>query len=141
MKKTQIGWVFIVVLPIVAIIIFMQDPEQTINWLVLLFFTFILLLFYKLTITIDDQHFRYSFGIGLIHGKYLLRDIEAFRKVTYFPLGWGIRFRPGVTLYNVSGNKAVELQIRNKSRRIWIGTDSPDEVVRYLASKLQTPVL
>jgi hypothetical protein len=96
----------------------------------------ILVLFYSLTITVDNEYVRFLFGIGLIKGKYRLEDIESCKSISYFPLGWGIRYRPGAILYNVSGNKAIELVIKGKTRKVWIGTNVPDELSEFINSKL-----
>ena len=59
----------------------------------------------------------------------------ACKPISYISLGWGIRLRPGVILFNVSGNKAIELEIKNKKRKIWIGTNCPEEIADFINSK------
>jgi hypothetical protein len=56
---------------------------------------------------------------------------------SYIPLGWGIRLKPGVILFNVSGTKAIELSIKGKKLKIWIGTDEPEELSDFINSKIQ----
>ena len=92
----------------------------------------ILLLFFRLSITIDNNWVKFSMGIGLISGKFPIKDILDCKAVDYLPLGWGIRFRPGKIIYNVSGNKAVELTVRGKNMKVWIGTDDPETLVRII---------
>ncbi len=102
----------------------------------LAFLLIVLLLFYNLTITVDDHFVRFSFGIGIIRGKFALSEIEICRPKTYIALGWGIRLRPGVIIYNVSGNKAIELKIKGKKRYVWIGTNSPEELCGYIHQRM-----
>jgi len=136
MKKTQYGWIiFILIIIMLGVIIYQNQSIHSIV-LVLTISLIVLLLFYKLTITVSNEYIKFAFGIGLINGKYQLRDIIQCQPVSYIPLGWGIRFRPGVILYNVSGNKAIELKIKNKNRKVWIGTNNPQEIADYINSKL-----
>ena len=136
MKKTQYGWIiFILIIIMLGVIIYQNQSLHSIV-LVLTISLIVLLLFYKLTITVSNEYIKFAFGIGLINGKYQLRDIVQCQPVSYIPLGWGIRFRPGVILYNVSGNKAIELKIKNKNRKVWIGTNNPQEIADYINSKL-----
>lgn len=136
MKKTQIGWVTIGILVLVVGFSVSTIPVAEIRLLLAVATLIALLLFYKLTVTVDDQFVRFSFGIGLIKNKYLLEDIAESGAVEYFPLGWGIRFRLNTTVYSVSGRKAIELSFKNKKRKVWIGTDSPDELSEFINRKL-----
>ncbi len=75
-----------------------------ISFLALTFFI-CLLIFYKLTITIDATYLLFSFGIGLFSKKYLITDIQSCNPVKNSPFyGIGIRLIPGGWLYNVSGS-------------------------------------
>lgn len=134
MKRTQFGWVFFGV--IILIFGFVIYQNRNLNTLLILsaLAIVLLLLFYKLTISITDQYVKFSMGIGIIKGKYKLSDINYCKPLSYIPFGWGIRLRPGVILFNVSGNKAIELEIKNKNRKIWIGTNEPEEISQYINS-------
>lgn len=136
MKKTQVGWAFILILSALMIWLLWKGQDQNILIGSGIFFTVILLLFYRLTVIVTETHVKYIFGIGLIKGKFELRDIIACRPLTYTPLGWGIRFRPGVTLYNVSGNSAIELELKNRDRKVWLGTNSPEELATFINEKI-----
>ena len=96
---------------------------------VILLFIVCLLIFYKLTITIDDTHLTFSMGIGLISKSYPLSDIESCTPVrNSFLYGVGIHMTSSGWLYNVSGLNAVEVSFKNRKSKIRIGTDRPDEV-------------
>lgn len=135
MKKTQYGWVFFAVIIIIAgLVIFLtRNPESML--VIASLCVVLLLLFYKLTIKVTDDFVEFKLGIGIINERYKMQDIQSCKSISYFPFGWGVRWRPGITLFNVSGNKAIELEIKNKSRKIWIGTDSPEEISSYINSK------
>lgn len=134
MKTTQTAWAIIFIVIAINIMVFFgyKDPQG--NLILGIISLVLILLFHSLTITVGNNYIKFSFGIGLIRGKYKLEDIKYCRPVHYFSMGWGIRFRPGIILYNVSGNKAIELSIRNKSRKVWIGTDKPEEISDYINS-------
>jgi hypothetical protein len=128
MKRTQIGWLIVVIILLVDCLMLFQSRDIGAIKIALIISLIVLILFFRLTIVVDNEFVRFSFGIGLIRGKYKLSAIEYCRPINYFPFGFGIRFRPGVTLFNVSGTKAIELSMKGKSRKIWIGTNDPENV-------------
>jgi len=96
-------------------------------------------LFASLSVRVDATEVRLRFGIGLIQRRFAVADIVAFQEVTNpWSYGWGIRWYPGGTLYNVSGLSAVELSLAN-GRRVRIGTDDPSTLFLSLESLLGTP--
>ncbi len=99
-----------------------------ISFLALTFFI-CLLIFYKLTISIDSTHLSFSLGVGVISKKYLIADIKSCKPVKNNPFyGIGIRLIPDGWLYNVSGLHAIELTFRNRKSKIRIGTNRPEEI-------------
>ena len=136
MKKTQIGWAFILIIGVILAYSFLKPSGFQSAYILQLILVVVLILFYRLTIEVDDEYVHYIFGIGLIKGKFKLKDIVECKSVSYLPLGWGVRYRPGVILYNVSGRKAIELVVKNKDRKVWIGTDNPEEIVEYIQKKI-----
>lgn len=88
-----------------------------------------LLLFYKLTIFIDQTSISFKMGIGLIGKTYKVSDILSCTPVrNSLFMGIGIRWIGKGWLYNVSGFKAVELRFNNKKSVVRIGTDRPEEI-------------
>lgn len=74
--------------------------------------------------------------------KIIFTDITHYEAITYNSFkrfwGWGIRVNEkGEKLYNVSGNKGIELHVESceKSNIIVIGTQKPDEFRRAIESK------
>jgi hypothetical protein len=144
MKRTQIGWVFIII--VIALIAFMlwnalhtgyPQAVQNKMYIGVGFTLLILLQFYKMTISVDDEYVRFSMGIGLIRKKYKLSDISSCKPISYMALGWGIRYRPGAILFNVSGNKAIELELKTKFRKVWLGTNAPEELSSFINEKIK----
>jgi len=120
---------------IVMLIITGFDDLVTALVLIFVIVTFIicLVIFYKLTIEIDDTYLAFTLGTGLIKKKYALKDIEVVKPVKNSAIyGIGIRMIPDGWLYNVSGQYAVELTFKNKKSKIRIGTDKPEEVAETI---------
>ena len=94
--------------------------------------------FNKITITITKQTLSFSMGIGLIKKSYPLTNIKSCTVVKNNIInGWGIRLIQGGWLYNVSGFQAIELQFKNETKVIRIGTDKPYEVVEEVNNLLK----
>lgn len=127
-RHTQFGTVNVVIIIAIAPLTFLPAwvaGASPIAWLILIFLLGILMLFYNLTVTIDDQDLRISFGIGLIRKRFPLDEIDSCRPVRNSWLyGWGIRLTPRGWLYNVSGLEAVELKMKS-GKTCRIGTDEP----------------
>jgi hypothetical protein len=93
----------------------------------------VVVLFYRLAVTVDQQTILLRFGIGLIHKRIQLSEVVAVREVrNKWIFGWGIRFIPGGMLYNISGLDAVELTMTNGST-IRVGTDEPRRLCAVIA--------
>ena len=138
MKKeyTQIGTFIIAsfapTLLLLIIPVFMENvPPKAEIILILVAITFLicLLIFYKLTISIDKEHISFKFGMGWIKKNYPFSEIEScvpVRNKWYY--GIGIRFLGNGWLYNVSGFEAVELRFKNSKSVVRIGTNKPTEI-------------
>ncbi|MGQ9620599.1 MAG: hypothetical protein ACUVTX_06385 [Bacteroidales bacterium] len=147
-KHTQPGiFSIIIILPILIFLIILfilsgfDNIVSTIIFGVVITLLFVcLLIFYKLTITINTTHISFSLGTGLIKRKFSLNDIEKCRPVKNSVwYGIGIRFIPDGWLYNVSGLYAIELTFKNKKSKIRIGTDKPEEISGIINKLLNKP--
>ncbi len=100
-----------------------------------------LLIFYKLTITVDETSLTFSLGVGLITKRYLLDEIKSCKAVTNSPLtGIGIRMISNGWLYNVSGLGAIELAFKNKSSVVRIGTNNPELVSQTINAYIKQDI-
>lgn len=98
-----------------------------------------ILLFYALTVTIDEQAITLSFGIGLVRKKIALAEVVSCEITTcrwYY--GYGIHYTPQGKLYNISGKMAVQLALRN-GKAILVGTDEPEELCRAVRQAAGIP--
>jgi hypothetical protein len=86
-------------------------------------------LFWKMTITIEDGILRARFGPGPIWKRCRLAEIADCQatKIRWW-WGWGVHLTPRGWLFNVGGWDAVEITTRN-GRRFLLGTDQPAELV------------
>jgi hypothetical protein len=118
-EHTQIGHVIIWALAGVSVLLSISaishpSRSREISIVILLLLLVAIPLFYKLTIKIDDQTLRASFGIGLIRKRLLLAEIVASEPMRIrWWYGWGIHLTPYGWLYNVSGLDAVAITLQN----------------------------
>ena len=85
--------------------------------------------FYKLTVKIDNEKLRASFGIGLIRKEVSISEIASCAPIRIrWWYGWGIHFTPYGWLYNISGWDAVAIALRD-GRKFALGTNDPHGLV------------
>lgn len=137
-RHTQIGWAIIGVLGIFFLFtasnIFKEDAVTFAGAILLL----AIIMFAKLTITVDDAHIRLVFGlIGFPRRTFRLADIESCytAKKLIYAINLGIHYGLRESLYNVSGPWAVVLVMKN-GRKVNIGTDEPEKLKQAIAEKL-----
>ena len=138
-RHVQVGWLLIGLLGalLVPLLIGIAVP-QTRVWCLFVgaFIVGIILLFGSLTVELDGERLRLSFGIGLIRRSFplsMIRGVETVRNRWYY--GWGIRWTPHGWLFNVSGFDAVQIEMIGGSA-YRIGTDDPrrlSEAIRAAA--------
>jgi len=96
----------------------------------------VLLFFYRLTVSVDDYYVRAVFGIGVIGKRIPLGDILEVRPVTNpWWYGWGIRLIPGGWMWNISGQQAIELRLKN-GRKFRLGTDEPEALAQIIKGRI-----
>jgi hypothetical protein len=144
-KYTQFGtFSVLIMLPLLLLfsVLLMKSwlantPDFYINIFLVLTFLICLLIFYKLTIIVDNTHVSFKLGIGLVHKSYNINDIKLCKPVTNSVFsGIGIRMLPNGWMYNVTGLEAIELQFVNKNSVVRIGTDKPDEISALIQSRI-----
>ncbi|MGE5161831.1 MAG: hypothetical protein ACM3O5_10015 [Betaproteobacteria bacterium] len=83
------------------------------------------LMWSRLTVRIDGDRLRWSFGIGWPRFSLPLAEVQSVEVTrTTFWQGWGIRVVRGGWLYNVAGLDAVRIT-RTSGRLVLLGTDEP----------------
>jgi hypothetical protein len=93
-------------------------------------------LFSSLTVEITEHEFHWYFGPGIWKYCIAFADVENIRIVrNEWWTGYGIRIRPGLRIYNVSGLVAVELRLKNGDIHR-IGTDDVSGLSAALKSYL-----
>jgi hypothetical protein len=135
-EHTQIGYV--IIWSLLAIILIAsgeligssvhREPPLIVSILLLV----CLVLFYKLTITIDDDTLCAAFGAGIICKRVPLAKIAGCEPIRIrWWYGWGIHLTPCGWLYNVSGFDAVAITLRG-GRKFVFGTDDPHGLVEAI---------
>jgi hypothetical protein len=142
-KTRQIGWVIILVCLLVLFIttlLTVISPlwEEKLPFIAgSVIILVVLLLFYQLTVEVDQEKVSFYMGIGLINKRIYFKNIKSCRPIkNSWILGWGIRLWFTFTLYNVSGFKSVELELYNKKRKIRIGTNDPVTLCAEISKRL-----
>ena len=134
-QHTQTGYMMIVALGIAFLGIVGTITISGFNWIVfsvLILVGICLLLFKTLTVQIAGDVLEIRFGPGVIRKKLSLKEIESCRMVkNHWYYGWGIRRTPHGWLYNVSGLRAVELQMKS-GKKCRIGSDDPDGLAKAI---------
>jgi hypothetical protein len=93
--------------------------------------------FRDLTVEIDPEAVRLTFGAGFFKKEFKLRDIVSVRVVrNYWWHGWGIKYIGNGWMYNVAGLDAVELSFTN-GKVARIGTDEPQILEAELKSRIK----
>jgi hypothetical protein len=143
---TQFGNLSVIILvpmliiSLVLLLVIGFDNLILVGILILLAITSLLciLIFYKLTISIDSNNLSFNLGVGLFSKKYLIADIKSCKPVKNNPFyGIGIRLIPGGWLYNVTGLEAVELSFKNRNSKIRIGTNQPEEIATMINKMIE----
>ncbi|WP_298325807.1 hypothetical protein [uncultured Dokdonia sp.] len=98
-------------------------------------FIVILLLFYKLEISITNQYAIASFGVGLLYKKIAINDLDittARGVKTPWYWGIGIRFTPEGTLYNTHTGGNLHIKTKNKMNEFFVSTSNAPSIITAL---------
>ena len=146
-RYTQFGTFTVIILCVLLIVFtillinhgFSAESETYLYAVLVLTGLASLLLFYKLTIIVDNETISFKLGIGLLGKSYEISEIKSCKPVkNLWIYGVGIRKLPNGWLYNVSGLKAIELRFKDSTRVIRIGTDRPDEIAGVIKDLIGT---
>ena len=130
-RNVQVGYVIVITLGVaiaIAIGYLINVDYSTSLAIVTAVLVAIAILFMTLTVEVNGEKVRLYFGVGLIKRSFALEQIRSVHEVrNHWIYGWGIRYTPHGPLYNVSGLKAVEIELSN-GRKYRIGTNEPDKL-------------
>lgn len=142
-KRTQTGWILLTILPLAIVYMYISyyfqwgdEPlTQTSFFIISSVFLLVLLVFYNLTIYIEDKVIHAKFGIGLIHVKLpieKLHEVSIIRTPWWY--GWGVRFTPQGMLYNIYGRQAVKVNFtgKGKTKNVLLGSPEPEELLKHI---------
>lgn len=97
---------------------------------------FVLLLFFRLTIRVNEQDVSLVFGIGLVKKRIPLESISSVKTVqNAWYHGWGVRLLSNGILYNVTGFQAVELLLQDETV-VRLGSNQPEQLKEAIAQRL-----
>lgn len=136
-EHTQIGYVtggaLIAALPVIYYSFMAEEGEVgTAGSIMLGLFGTLAVCFSTLTVKVTRDELVFYFGPGFWTKRFPLDDILSAEVVRNSVLhGWGIRRTFHGWLYNVSGLRAVELEIQGEGQ-IRIGTDEPERLKQTL---------
>jgi len=138
-RHTQTGHLILGILAVTAAVLgwaVTSSGAPPVSWTGLLFVFVVGLLFGSLTVEVDHRALRFWFGPGIFRKTIPLSEIAGCRVVANpWWYGWGIRWTPHGRLYNVSGFRAVEIELRD-GRALRIGTDEPEKLCRRIEMSL-----
>ena len=128
-KHTQIGWVIIIAVAIMMVFLpFVLPRGRGFDTSIFLGLAAVILIYFStLTVEVNEEVIKISFGAGLIKRKFMRKDIVSYKVIRnkWWCCSWGIHGWPGKGwLYNVSGLDVIELTMKNGMRYL-IGTDEP----------------
>lgn len=141
----QVSWVMVVVMIIcilgMTLLYFFQvgsKPLTLVPYLAsMLVFILSLVFACGMATRIEHRMLTLSFGIGLIRKTIDLQKVSSVsieKNPWYY--GRGVRMIPGGWLYNVSGDKSVEIRFRDSKKIIRIGTQEPNALLETINRSL-----
>mgnify|MGYP003573485218 CR=1 FL=1 len=104
------------------------DAGAVIAWIVLGLVAVMAAIFSRLTVMVGKGQVLAQFGPGRPSRRYRLSEVtsvEVVRNKWWY--GWGVRWIPGGSMYNVWGLDAVELRLES-GKVFRIGTDEPERL-------------
>lgn len=142
-KKSQIGWVALLIFALVIILPYLvyanqwgNNPLPSTPFLVLAsIFVVICFMFYKLKVELSSSTLKLTYGIGLIRIKLKIDELEQAEiiKIPWY-YGLGIRLTPKGMLYNIQGAKAVSIEYTSNGKRksVMVGSPEPERLKEAL---------
>jgi hypothetical protein len=130
-KKSQRGYVIPLVAGLVIAASYMSPgPSDTSKIILMSVLLMVSIMFYKLTIVIDEEKIYAYFGYNLFTRKMYFRDMN-FNDIKTENIRWytgiGIRFTDKGWLYNVNFGKAIRIT-SHSGQVFYISTNEPEAI-------------
>lgn len=137
--NNQIGYPFFIIYFVILTSVFavnkfgFQDFKGENDFIILIvILSIILLMTFKLRVSIEDKQLTLSYGVGLFKKRFDLSDIANVSMVkNKWYCGWGVRISSEGTMYNISGFEGVKIDFRS-GVSIVVGTNEPLELYEAL---------
>ena len=135
-KQTEIGYSLIIILLVISAFIIFSPELADLKIIILSINLLVTLLFFSLTIVIDEQTLRWYFGFGIIS-----KDVELSQIVqtsvykTKWYQGIGIRMLNDGWLYNASVGQAIKITLTD-GKNIYLGCKDADALQQALKVKV-----
>ena len=131
-KETEISYSLIIILLVISAFIVLSPELAGLKIIILSINLLVTLLFFSLTIVIDEQKLRWYFGFGIISKQVELSQItDTSEYQTKWYQGIGIRMLSDGWLYNASVGKAVKITLTD-GKNIYLGCKDVDALQKAL---------
>ena len=135
-KQTEIGYSLIIILLVISAFIIFSPELADLKIIILSINLLVTLLFFSLTIVIDEQTLRWYFGFGIISKDVELSQIaETSAYKTKWYQGIGIRMLNDGWLYNASVGQAIKITLTD-GKNIYLGCKDADALQQALKVKV-----
>jgi len=120
-KQTEINYTLIIILLVISAFIIFSPELANLKLIIISINLLIAVLFFSLTIVINEQKLRWYFGFGIISKQVELSQItDTSEYQTKWYQGIGIRMLSDGWLYNASVGKAVKITLTD-GKNIYLG--------------------
>jgi len=135
-KQTEINYSLIIILLVISTFIIFSPELADLKIIILSINLLVTLLFFSLTIVIDEQKLRWYFGFGIISKDVELSQIvETSAYKTKWYQGIGIRMLSDGWLYNASVGQAIKITLADR-KNIYLGCKNVDALQQALKVKV-----
>ena len=135
-KQTEISYSLIIILLVISAFIIFSPELAGLKIIILSINLLVTLLFFSLTIVIDEQKLRWYFGFGIISKDVELSQIvETSAYKTKWYQGIGIRMLSDGWLYNASVGQAIKITLADR-KNIYLGCKNVDALQQALKVKV-----
>ncbi|NIZ04527.1 hypothetical protein [Pseudoalteromonas sp. HF66] len=135
-KQTEINYTLIIILLMISAFIIFSPELANLKLIIISINLLIAVLFFSLTIVIDEQQLRWYFGFGIISKQVELSQItDTSEYQTKWYQGIGIRMLSDGWLYNASVGKAVKITLTD-GKNIYLGCKDVEALQQSLNVKV-----